>query len=36
MTVQHVPLPPERPEFILTKSNATPLPKPRPKVEASR
>jgi membrane-bound lytic murein transglycosylase A len=36
MTVQHVPLPPERPEFILTKSKATPLPKPRPMAEASR
>jgi membrane-bound lytic murein transglycosylase A len=26
-----VPLPPERPEFILTKSKAIPLPRPRPK-----
>jgi membrane-bound lytic murein transglycosylase A len=31
-----VPLPPPRPEFILTNSKVTPLPRPRPKVEASR
>ena len=30
-----VPLPPERPEFIVTNSHSTPLPRPRPKVEAA-
>ena len=30
-TVRPVPLPPERPEFILTKSKAIPVPRPRPK-----
>jgi membrane-bound lytic murein transglycosylase A len=30
-----VPLPPERPEFIVTNSHRTPLPRPRPKVEAA-
>jgi membrane-bound lytic murein transglycosylase A len=28
---RQVPLPPERPEFMLTKSKAIPLPRPRPK-----
>lgn len=28
---RHVPLPPERPEFILSKSKALPLPRPKPK-----
>ena len=32
----HVPLPPQRPEFMLTDSKATPLPRPRPQIEASR
>jgi membrane-bound lytic murein transglycosylase A len=32
---EHVPLPPERPEFVLTHPKTTPLPRPRPKVEAS-
>jgi membrane-bound lytic murein transglycosylase A len=31
-----VPLPPPRPEFILTGSKGTPLPRPRPRIEASR
>jgi membrane-bound lytic murein transglycosylase A len=32
----HVPLPPERPEFILTKSKAVPLPRPRHKTEVGQ
>ena len=36
VAARDLPLPPPRPEFILTKSKITPLPRARPKIEARR